>query len=75
MVYVEGTIVDMELSILDLTGGIRGLEANECEWALVILLSEKFKRLDFTVLLEEVSKVFLCCFREEVLDIQVTSLL
>lgn len=43
MVYVEGTIVDVELSILDLTGGIRGLEANESEWALVILLSEKFK--------------------------------
>ena len=42
MVYVEGTIVDVELSILDLTGGIRGLEANESEWALVILLSEKF---------------------------------
>jgi hypothetical protein len=42
MVDVKGTVVNVELSIFYLTGSIRGLKADESEWALVILLSKKF---------------------------------
>ena len=42
MVDVMGTVVNVKLCILYLTGSIRGLEADESKWALVILLSKKF---------------------------------
>jgi hypothetical protein len=75
VVNVERTVVKVELGILYLACSIRSLEANESEGTLVIFLSKKFKGLNLTVVLEEVSEVFFSCFREEVLNIQVASLL
>lgn len=75
VVDVEWAVVYVELGILNLACSIRSLEADESEGALVIFLSKKFEGLNLTVVLEEVSEVFFSCLREEVLDIQVASLL
>ena len=75
VVDVKGAVVYVELGILYLACSIRSLEADESEGALVIFLSKKFEGLNLTVVLEEVSEVFFSCLREEILNIQVASLL
>ena len=72
MVYVEGTIVDVELSILDLTGGIRGLEANESE-CITIWTSFNTNFFYFTISFEEISYFLLFPRIWEVFDIKITS--
>jgi hypothetical protein len=75
MVDVKGSTVDVQISVLDLGGGIRGLEANESEGRLVILLGEELKGLNLTVVLEQVSEVLLGGFSGKVLHVEIASLL
>lgn len=75
VVDVEGSAVDVETCALNLGSSVGGLEANECEGRLVVLLTEELEGLDLSVVLEEVSEILLGGLGGEVLHVQVASLL
>jgi len=56
-------------------GLIRSLEADESVNVLTFVVAEHLKALDFTILLEALSKLFFSSPRREILNVQIASLL
>jgi len=70
---VEGSLVDVQISFLDLGSSFGGLKAHESERRFIVLLAKELEGFNLTVGLEKLSEVFLCGLSVKVLNVQVAS--
>jgi len=75
VIDVEGSLVDVQVGVLDLGSSVWGLKAHECERRLIVLLAKELEGFNLAVVLKKVSEVFLSGLSGKVLNVQVASLL
>ena len=75
VIDVEGSLVDVQVGVLDLGSSVWGLKAHECERRLIVLLAKELKGFNLAVVLKKVFEVFLSGLSGKVLNVQVASLL
>ena len=75
VIDVEGSLVDVQVGVLNLGSSVWGLKAHEGERRLIVLLAKELEGFNLAVVLKKVSEVFLSGLSGKVLNVQVASLL